>query len=105
MPRAVDARNLPKEDRVKFHRIAWIAAAAFALATAGTPASAAPFAKHLAVDSATIQVKGGRGHGHGGFHGHRGRHHGWHGNRGLHRGWYIGRHRGWSHSRHRHYRW
>jgi hypothetical protein len=50
-----------------------------------------------APDAATIEVKGGRGHGRG--HGHMGR-----GGRGHHYGWYRGRghHKGWRH--HRHYR-
>lgn len=83
---------------------ATIVAAALALSAAGTTAMAGPLsANHLSpANSMMIQVKGGHGHGHGGFHGGRG--HGWHGNRGLHRGWHIGRHRGWSHSRHRHFR-
>jgi hypothetical protein len=63
--------------------VQWIAAAAaLSMLALVSPASArlgmAPLA---AQDEAVIQVKGGHGHGH----------HGWHGNRGHHYGWYIGR--------------
>jgi len=63
--------------------VQWIAAAAaLSMVALVSPASArlgmAPLA---AQDEAVIQVKGGHGHGH----------HGWHGNRGHHYGWYIGR--------------
>ena len=55
---------------MKFTRTAFVAAAAFALATVATAASAAPFAKHIGGDTTTIQVKGGHGHGgHGTFGG------------------------------------
>ena len=79
-------------------RITWktcILASTVTLLAASVSATAAPLsADHLlSPDAVTIQVKGGHGRGHGG----------WHGNRGKHRGWYIGRHRGWSHSRRRHF--
>ena len=64
------------------------AACAFALAPA-LSASAMPAATPNALvsaDVATIQVKGGHGHG----RGHMGR-----GGRGHHYGWSRGRHRGW----------
>jgi hypothetical protein len=88
---------------MKFTRTAFVAAAAFALATVATAASAAPFAKHIGGDTTTIQVRG--GHGHGGSHGTFGGGGSWQGNRGLHRGKYVGKHRGGRHSHHRRHRW
>ncbi|MGY8710427.1 hypothetical protein RAD16_32225 [Bradyrhizobium sp. 18BD] len=70
-----------------------LAATVALIATMGSssPASArlgmAPPA--AAQDDAVIQVRGGHGHGH----------HGWHGNRGHHYGWYRGR----GNWRHHHY--
>ena len=52
------------------------------------------------VQDDAIQVKGGRGHGHGKMHrGGRGHHHGWSRGRGHHYGWSRGR----GHRHHRHY--
>jgi hypothetical protein len=73
------------------------AACAFALAPA-LSASAMPVATPGtlgASDAAVIQVKGGKGHGHGGWkhHGGRGHHYGWFKKRHHHHGW-----------RHRHHR-
>lgn len=67
------------------------------------PASArlgiAPASTEAAEDDALIQVKGGRGRGHGKMHrGGRGHHYGWSRGRGHHYGWSRGKHRG-----HRHY--
>lgn len=68
------------------------------------PASArlgiAPASTTAAEDDAIVQIKGGRGHGHGKMHrGGRGHHHGWSRGRGHHYGWS----RGHGHRHHRHY--
>ena len=85
-------------------RILLIAAAiAVSALTMAMPASArlgiTPASTMVADDDAVIQIKGGRGRGHGKMHrGGRGHHYGWSRGRGHQHGWSRGKHRG-----HRHY--
>ena len=79
------------------------AAIAVSALTMAMPASArlgiAPASTMVADDDAAIQIKGGRGRGHGKMHrGWRGHHYGWSRGRGHQHGWSRGKHRG-----HRHY--
>ena len=85
-------------------RILLIAAAIVVSTVAmAMPASArlgmAPAGPTAVADDALIEVKGGRGRGHGKMHrGGRGHHYGWSRGRGHQHGWSRGKHRG-----HRHY--
>jgi hypothetical protein len=75
-------------------RLLIIGSISCAFVLAPTMVSAMPAATLNTVgsaDRAVIQVKGGRGHGHGWGH---------HGGRGHHYGWYRGHHYGWRHHRH-----
>lgn len=74
--------------------------AALTFAVTGSLAEAMPRVPAAAMSDAgdaVVQVRGGHGHGHGGFmrRGGRGHHFGWHRGHGRHYGWSRGRHRGW----------
>lgn len=78
------------------------AAIAVSVLTMAMPASArlgiAPGITTAADDDAVIQIKGGRGRGHGKMHrGGRGHHYGWSRGRGHQHGWSRGKHRGHRH--------